>query len=171
MAQGERSITAPLVYAEKLKQSLANAKGGAILYPIKGIGPPSAPMILYDNGWTENRMTALCLCVVGATACLTLIESTATIVNQVYFKFLSTLPPARSDLILPPNIEARMRRALEKLANISGNMSIAERDPASSLSFSCVTQEVATSPQQQPQQEPPPIPLASKPRFHKPEST
>ncbi len=70
----------------------------------------------------------------------------ASIVNQVVNKFLTRLPPARSDLKEPEmSLVDRMRIALDQLAEFRDDPSISERDPASPLSFCCVTEEVRKS--------------------------
>ncbi|KAH7916146.1 alpha/beta-hydrolase [Hygrophoropsis aurantiaca] len=115
--QGETTLTAPLKYAEKLKHHLVNAKDGARLYVVR-----------------------------GANACLTILPGSASIVNQVFAKFLASQPLARSDFITPPtSIFDRMKTALVKLADLVGEPEMASRDPRSSLSFSCVTPEVVKS--------------------------
>lgn len=115
--QGEASPIAPLKYAEKLKQHLPNAQDGPRLYVVK-----------------------------GAKACLNIIPGSASIVNQVFSKFLAQQRRTRSDL-LPPNMTIRERSkvALSKLAEFVGIPSIAQRDPCSPLSFSCVKADVAKS--------------------------
>jgi hypothetical protein len=86
------------------------------------------------------------LLVLGAKACMSLIPGTASLVNRVFTGFLSQLPRSRSDLHSPaiPTFE-RARMALQTLSEIVGDSSIAHRNPRSSLSFSCVTPEVAKS--------------------------
>lgn len=70
----------------------------------------------------------------------------ASIVNQIFMKFLSRQPHARSDPYCPDVLpQDRLRTALERLAKIRGDPSIAERDPMSSLSFSCASAEVIKS--------------------------
>ncbi|KAG0698846.1 Alpha/Beta hydrolase protein, partial [Suillus ampliporus] len=115
--QGESSQTAPLKYAEKLKQHLINAKDA-------------------------TRLTTFA----GAKACLNIHPGSASIVNQVFSKFLAQQPRTRSDL-LPARMSIRDRSeiALSKLAEYVGDPSIAHRDPRSSLSFSCVKPDVAKS--------------------------
>ncbi|KAJ7265844.1 Alpha/Beta hydrolase protein [Mycena haematopus] len=79
----------------------------------------------------------------GGAGYLGIPQGTASIVNQVYVKFVSRLPRARSDpatLTLP--IEERMREALAALEQILGDSSIHARDPLSSLSFCCLPDEI-----------------------------
>ena len=66
-----------------------------------------------------------------------------SIVNQTLVKFLNRLPRTRSD-ITPPSISVsqRMRQALDTLAELTGDHSHSEKDPMSSLSFSCVSPEI-----------------------------
>ena len=86
------------------------------------------------------------LLVLGAKACMSLIPGNASLVNRVFAGFLSQLPRSRSDLHSPaiPTFE-RARMALQTLSELVGDPSIAHRNPRSSLSFSCVTPEVAKS--------------------------
>jgi hypothetical protein len=101
-------------YAQKLAAELVNAQDGAHVYIVK-----------------------------GASASLTVVPTSASIVNQVFAKFLSRLPHAGTDLVRPGMpIAERMKTALSRLAGIAGDASIALRDSGSSLSFSCVTPEV-----------------------------
>ncbi|KAJ7667607.1 Alpha/Beta hydrolase protein [Mycena polygramma] len=68
---------------------------------------------------------------------------TASIVNQVYVKFVTRLPFVRSDPATPTlTIEERMTDALNTLELITGDSSIHMRDPLSSLSFCCLSEEV-----------------------------
>ncbi|KAG2159059.1 alpha/beta-hydrolase [Suillus bovinus] len=116
--QGEASHIAPLKYAEKLKQHLINVQGGeAQLYVVK-----------------------------GAKACLNIVPGSASIVNQVFSKFLARQPRTRSDLLASKvTMRERSKVALAKLAEFVGDSSIAQRDPCSPLSFSCVKDDVAKS--------------------------
>ncbi|OCH95871.1 alpha/beta-hydrolase, partial [Obba rivulosa] len=114
--QAERSRTHPLSYAEEVVQQLINVPGGAVLFPVK-----------------------------GATSHAYLSILSASIVNQVFYKFLSRQPPTRSDLTPPPMSLERMRAALHTLAELKDDWSIANRDPKSSMSFTCVTDEVRKS--------------------------
>lgn len=115
--QNEQSTVAPLKHAEKLVTQLINAEGGARLYVIK-----------------------------GAKACMSIIPGSASLVNQVFSKFLATLPKARSDLV-PPKVPVleRTKTALRTLADLVGDPNYAVRDPHSTLSFSCISPEVAQS--------------------------
>lgn len=83
---------------------------------------------------------------VGASGTLSIIPGSASIANQVFVKFLSRLPHNRSD-VMPPKIriEERMQSALEKLAAIVEDPKVAERNPLSSISFSCLAPEVVQS--------------------------
>lgn len=76
--------------------------------------------------------------------------SCASIINRVFAEFLSRLKPhARSPSVLDPKTpdyrRERMEDALEQLAEFVGDASIADRDPCSPLSFSCVSPEVLQS--------------------------
>lgn len=77
---------------------------------------------------------------------MSIMAGSASLVNQVFSKFLATLPKARSDLV-PPKVPVleRTKMALRTLADLVGDSSYATRDPYSSLSFSCVSPEVAQS--------------------------
>ncbi|KAF9076617.1 Alpha/Beta hydrolase protein [Rhodocollybia butyracea] len=110
---GERNEVSPIKYAERLVADLVNVDGGAILYTVKGGG--------------------------GA---LNIVPGTASITNQVFSKFVSRLPHHRSDLIpSSTSKEERMALALSKLGQLTNDSSIASRDPASPMSFSCLTPE------------------------------
>ncbi|KAG1773827.1 alpha/beta-hydrolase [Suillus occidentalis] len=86
--QGEASPIAPLKYAEKLKQHLINVENEPRLYVVK-----------------------------GAKACLNILPGSASIVNQVFSKFLAQQPRTRSDLVNPKtSIQERSKLALSKLA-------------------------------------------------------
>lgn len=115
--QGESSPIAPLKYAENLKQCLINAEDGPRLYVVK-----------------------------GAKACLNILPGSASIVNKVFSRFLAQQPRTRSDLLPPKlSIRERSKAALSKLAEFVGIPAIAQRDPRSPLSFSCVKTDVAKS--------------------------
>jgi len=107
---GDRNEVAPIKYAEKLASDLTHAEGGAILYTVK-----------------------------GGSSSLSIVPGHASIATQVFRKFLSRLPHIRSDIV-PPRLPTseRMAIALEKLAEFTGDPTIATRDPMSSLSFSCL---------------------------------
>lgn len=115
--QNEQSPFAPVTHAQNLISQLVNAEEKPRLYVIK-----------------------------GAKACMSIIPGSASIVNQVFSKFLSMLPRTRSDLVPPaiPIVE-RTKQALRMLADIAGDPSIASRDPLSLFSFSRVSPEVARS--------------------------
>jgi len=82
----------------------------------------------------------------GAKACLNILPGSASIVNQVFSKFLAQLPHTRSDLVPATiSIHERSKTALAKLAEYANDPAIARRDPRSPLSFSCVKPDVAKS--------------------------
>jgi len=113
--QGDQSETCPMKYAEKMAAELVNAEKGAIIYTVKGGG-----------------------------GFLPVVPANASIVNSVIAKFLARLPKKESKLVPPePPREERMQQALNKLSEIIGNPKIATRDPLCSLSFSCLTPEIA----------------------------
>ncbi|KAL0949803.1 hypothetical protein HGRIS_009839 [Hohenbuehelia grisea] len=110
----ERNETCPLKFADKLAEQLINVPGHAIVYTVK-----------------------------GASGCLGIVPGHASIANQVFMKFLSRLPPARSDFLpLSMPTRDRMHQALFVLSQITGDRSATLRDPMSSLSFSCVSPDV-----------------------------
>ncbi|KAF9224350.1 alpha/beta-hydrolase, partial [Gyrodon lividus] len=117
--QNEHSPVAPLTHAESLRDHIRDATGQEPrLYVIKG----------------------------SYLACMSIIPGSASLVNRVLAGFLSQLPRARSDLVPPPiPIFDRTKIALQTLSELVGDPSIARRNPRSSLSFSCVTPEVAKS--------------------------
>ncbi|KAF8897174.1 hypothetical protein BD779DRAFT_1465429 [Infundibulicybe gibba] len=114
LLNGECSEFYPKEHAESLASLLTSAEGGALLYTVK-----------------------------GASGGLNIIGGHASIVNQVVAKFLMRLPHVGT-MLLPPAVptEKRMQEALTTLGALVGNTSIASRDPMSSMSFSCLSEEV-----------------------------
>lgn len=113
---GERSELCARKYSETLAAQLTNAKDGAVIYTVRGAG-----------------------------AFLSIIPGSASIVNQTLTKFLSRVPRSRSDIVPPEtSILDRMTQALDRQAKLIGkkNPSIS-LDPLSSLSFSCVSKQIA----------------------------
>ncbi|CAK5262666.1 unnamed protein product [Mycena citricolor] len=89
-----------------------------------------------------NELKAVLYTVKGGGGYLSIPLGTASIVNQVYTKFISRLPHVESDFpasIRP--VEDRMREALVTLETITGD-NLRTRDPMSSLSFSCLSEEI-----------------------------
>ncbi|KAJ7638448.1 Alpha/Beta hydrolase protein [Roridomyces roridus] len=81
----------------------------------------------------------------GGGPYLSITPGTASIVNQVYVKFVTRLPPPVPPSSTPapmPTTEERMRRALSRLEEITGNSALRSRDPLSSLSFSCLSEDI-----------------------------
>ncbi|KZV71409.1 alpha/beta-hydrolase [Peniophora sp. CONT] len=114
LIHGEKNELHSVKHAERLQSRLSGAKGGARLAVIRGC-----------DGF------------------LSLQPSSSSIANQFYAKFLSSLPPARSDFITRPlSIPRRMAIALQDLADITHHPDVEDRDPLSCLSFSLVTPEV-----------------------------
>ncbi|KAF5357664.1 hypothetical protein D9758_007460 [Tetrapyrgos nigripes] len=110
---GERNETCPVKYAERLVADLVNAKDGAILYLVK-----------------------------GGSGALNILPGTASIANQVVAKFISRFNYEEVDMKPSSTpIPERMSAALLKLSEITGDSSIASRNPVSSLSFSCLSPE------------------------------
>ncbi|KAG5645743.1 hypothetical protein DXG03_005280 [Asterophora parasitica] len=108
---------------------------------LRGRGCP----LLYHWSVNSSRRPNSILILVGAGASgtLSIVPWYASIANKVFTNFLARLPPATSEL-LPPgtNVTERMKTALAYLAELMGDASIASRNPASSLSFSCLSQDV-----------------------------
>lgn len=116
--QGEYSEPQPVKYGEVLLESLVNA--------------PQRKFFV----------------VKGGQGFMSLVPSFANIVNQAFAKFLAGITKPTDDSVLRPPSEPmydRMKRALEDLADFVDDPSIADRDPRSSLSFSCCRPEVAQS--------------------------
>lgn len=121
----------PKQYAESLASQLTGVEDGAVLYTVKGMSPSHFPSKV-------SSITSL-----GAAGLLSIIPGSASIVNQVIAKFLSRFPHRRSDLVPPAlSVEVRMTTALQNLARVSSNGSIATRNPLSSLSFSCLPKDI-----------------------------
>ncbi|KAI0829356.1 Alpha/Beta hydrolase protein [Trametes gibbosa] len=115
MIQSERSPTHPMEYAQQIRQALVNVPGGAQMFTVKA---------------THGYLSIL----------------SSSIVNQVLNKFLTRLPPAESVLKEHATpLAERMRMALTQLAEWRDSPALAERDPLSPLSFSCVSEEVRKS--------------------------
>jgi hypothetical protein len=90
---------------------LVNAKDGAKMYTIKG-----------GQGY------------------ISVVPTTASVCNRVFLQFLSRLPKARSELRPPRDpLDIYIFHALEKLADLTGDSSIVERDPLSPMSFSRIS--------------------------------
>ncbi|KAH9918146.1 uncharacterized protein B0H18DRAFT_1086887 [Fomitopsis serialis] len=114
--QAESSQTHPVAYAEQISQHLTNVPGGSA-----SIFPVKA---------SQGYLSLM----------------SASIVNQVFIKFLSRQPPARSDpLRLEGPLADRMRTALATLGKVRSDPSMVDRDPLSPLSFSCASAEVIKS--------------------------
>lgn len=127
--QGDKNELSPIKYAKRLVTDLTNVEDGAILYEVKGSLILS--VILYED--TEA--------LAGGASMISIISGCASIVNNVFFKFLSRLPRHRSDLDPPVmSIQDRMKAALNTLADVTGR-DITNLDPLSSISFSCLTPE------------------------------
>ncbi|KAK7061358.1 Alpha/Beta hydrolase protein [Favolaschia claudopus] len=90
-----------------------------------------------------QELKSIIYSVKGGGGYLSIPQGTASIVNQVYVKFVSRLPRARSDPLDPSiSIEERMQEALAKLEQFTGNTALRMRDPVSSLSFCCLPDEI-----------------------------
>jgi hypothetical protein len=76
-------------------------------------------------------------CYVGGQGYISVVPTTASVCNRVFFQFISRLPEARSELRPPRDpLEVYVSRGLEILAELAGDPSIADRDPLSPMSFS-----------------------------------
>ncbi|KAJ7781671.1 hypothetical protein B0H16DRAFT_1448038 [Mycena metata] len=74
----------------------------------------------YASGWRTSSERS-CYTVKGGGGYLSIPPGTASIVNQVYVKFISRLPRTRSDPAVPSiPIEERMREALTLLETLAG---------------------------------------------------
>ena len=124
-------------FAERLVAQLTGVPDGAILYDIKGLHIFALMLPVLD----------LLLCTyfppIGGASMVSVVPGHASILNNVFYRFLTRLPHSRSDLV-PPNmsIRDRMRVALEKLSQITGNPEVASSDPLCSLSFCSLAPEV-----------------------------
>jgi len=93
---------------------LINAKDGAKMYTIKG-----------GQGY------------------ISVLPTTASVCNRVFFQFISRLPHARSDLRPPSDpLDVFILRGLAVLAELAENPLIAQRDPLSPMSFSRISDAV-----------------------------
>ncbi|KAH9482457.1 hypothetical protein JR316_0004557 [Psilocybe cubensis] len=109
---GDKNEICPVKYAERLQKELKGLEKQAVLYMVK-----------------------------GGSSMISIINGCASIVNNVFLKFLDQLPPARSDLEPPlMPVEDRMRAALQTLSEVTGR-DITNLDPMSCISFSCLSQE------------------------------
>lgn len=112
--QGEKNELCQMKYAERLVTQLTGVPDGAILYDIK-----------------------------GGTSMVSVVLGHASILNNVFHKFLTRLPHHRSDLVPPStSIRDRMQTALVKLSQIMDNPEVAYLDPLCSLSFCSLAPEV-----------------------------
>ncbi|KAI5124806.1 hypothetical protein M0805_005438 [Coniferiporia weirii] len=116
--QSDKTDINPIKYAELLSRQLVNVEGKARVHTIK-----------------------------GSPEYVTLVPTCASIVNRVFAEFLSRQPhvPTTLRMVTPAERQERMQEALYRLAELMEDASIAERDPSSPLSFSCVTPEVLQS--------------------------
>ena len=81
---------------------------------------------------------------IGGGSMMSVVPDTAWIVNGAFANFLSRLPHHKSDLIPPQiTIRQRMEIALQKLSQIMGSTEIDSWDPLCSLSFACLSPDVA----------------------------
>ncbi|KAJ7477146.1 Alpha/Beta hydrolase protein [Mycena galericulata] len=90
-----------------------------------------------------QELKAILYTVKGGGGYLSIPPGTASIVNQVYVKFVSRLPRVPSARASPlVTTEDRMRDALSTLESITGDSGFRSRDPLSSLSFSCLSEDI-----------------------------
>ena len=78
---------------------------------------------------------------------MTLVPTCASVVNRLFYMFLSRQKAQTSHFVCRTPIERRerMKAALKSLSEFVEDPAIATRDPDSALSFSCVTPEVFDS--------------------------
>lgn len=136
LGQSESSPIYPLEYAHCLVDNLKSLGKEARLFVVKGkFQTIEKPRSRADsNCLTQNPF-------IDSAGYLTVMNP--SIVNQTLLKFLNRLPRVRSD-IKPPSVSVpqRMRQALNTLAELTGDPSLAEKDSMCSLSFSCVSPEI-----------------------------
>ncbi|KAJ7047773.1 Alpha/Beta hydrolase protein [Mycena alexandri] len=93
-----------------------------------------------------HELKAVLYTVKGGGGYLSIPPGTASIVNQVYAKFVSRLPHTRSDPAVPSiSTEERMREALALLESLTSTPGLHARDPRSSLSFCCLPDDIIQS--------------------------
>lgn len=81
--------------------------------------------------------------VIGGGGALGLVQSSVSVSNQVFAKFLARQPHMGSVLKVPEATRDEcMKLALLRLADIMGNAAISRRSPLSPISFSCLPQEI-----------------------------
>ena len=75
---------------------------------------------------------------------MTVVPICASIVNRVLAIFISQQPAIPSDVDKPPQVPMydRMQQALAKLAELTGDETLVDRDPRSAISFSLASEEV-----------------------------
>src|ERR1700761_1780930 len=77
---------------------------------------------------------------VGGQGYISVLPTTASVCNRVFFQFISRLPHARSELQRPSHsLEVFISHGLEVLAVLAEDPSIAKRDPLSPMSFSRIS--------------------------------
>ncbi|KAJ6627415.1 alpha/beta-hydrolase [Mycena sp. CBHHK59/15] len=88
-------------------------------------------------------LKAVLYTVKGGGGHLSVLPGTASIVNQVFVKFVSRLPRVGSERVIPTlTVEERMKEALATLETLTGDASVRSRDPNSSLSFCCLSDDL-----------------------------
>ncbi|KAF9042566.1 alpha/beta-hydrolase [Hymenopellis radicata] len=120
---GDHNDTCPIKYAEELRSRLSNVPGdGAVLYTLK-----------------------------GAAGSLSTFQGNASIVVQVFTKFLKQQPLVPSVPLPDVDIHERMAEALQRLGDYydAKDWTYSSRDPMSSLSFCVLPQEVFLKQDQQ----------------------
>jgi len=123
-------------FAERLVTQLTGVPDGAILYDIKGAYICRYATCMDLLLWTHFPP-------IGGASMVSVVPGHASILNNVFLKFLTRLPHHGSDLIPPEiSIRDRMHSALEKLSKITGNPEVASLDPLCSLSFCSLAPEV-----------------------------
>lgn len=111
LIHGDKNQIHPIQHAHNMVADLINAKDGARMYTI-----------------------------IGGQGYISVVPTTASYCNRVFFQFVSRLPHARSELQAPSDpLEVFISRGLQVLAELAGDPSISQRDPFSPMSFSRIS--------------------------------
>ena len=138
-SQSEQGSGRPLEHAERLAEGLVNVPNGALMFTVKG----TTSSLLFFRAHETPSETHVISTSPSIAAAGYLNVVCASIINQVFAKFLSRQPKARSDLIPQDKPLAEfMRDGLARLAEFRSDKSILDRDPCSPLSFSCAPPDV-----------------------------
>ena len=164
VSQGERSDFSSRKHSEALAAQLRSVEGGAFIYTVKGTVHATASFP-FTPSLTKNLLQPPCFktsvtrwfCLAfprwsnngrtGAATFLSIIPTSASIVNRAVKEFINRLPKSRSELNPPEvSVAERMEQALKRLADLGlGSKGPSRLDPMSSLSFSCCSESVRTA--------------------------